>query len=221
MVHDACMSIDTHDEQRPAIQGADPRPLMARAIGVAAPIVAGVQPEQLHLPTPCHGFDVEQLVGHLLFSLDRAAAVGRGDELGLQDDVVNSSDWSADLRVRATEVADAWADDSRLTASVELPWATMTGEQALEVYVNEVTVHTWDLARATGQHPAWDNEVTAAAMRAITRELPVADRGPIWASFLADAPEGAAFEAPFADAVDVPDDATAIDRLVAWNGRQP
>ena len=34
-------------------------------------------------------------------------------------------------------------------------------------------------------------------------------------------PEGVPVEVPFANAVDVSDDAPLIDRLVAWNGRQP
>jgi uncharacterized protein (TIGR03086 family) len=199
----------------------DPRAILARAIATAAPVVAGVRPHQLHLPTPCADFDVEQLLGHLLFTLDRVVSIGRGETLGLRDEVVTSDDWAADLTARFAAVEAAWSDDARLAADVELPWATMSGGDALGVYTNEVTVHTWDLARATGQQVEFDSAVVASAMAAIERELPMADRSPIWESFLAEAPAGIDFAPPFADATPLPADASPIDRLVAWNGRRP
>lgn len=197
----------------------DPRELFARAVAVATPVVDAVTPDQFHLPTPCGAFDVEQLLGHLLFALDRVAALGRGDALGTEAVAVTSDDWSADFRVRVDAVSTAWADDGRLGASVELPWATMTGAEALGVYISEVTVHTWDLAIATGRTPDWDDAVCAAALGAMRRELPIPDRDPIWAELLAGVPEGVVVEPPFANAVAVADDATPIDQLVAWTGR--
>jgi uncharacterized protein (TIGR03086 family) len=201
----------------------DPRELFARALAVAAQVVDGTRPDQFRLGTPCEAFDVEQLLGHLVFALGRVAMVGRGDELGLVDEVVVSSDWGADFRAAAAAVRSAWTDDRRLTDTIELPWASMTGAQALGTYLNEVTTHTWDLARATGQAVAWDDDVVGAALAAIERELPIADRDPIWRAFLDESPAEvtAGFTPPFANAVAVADDAPLIDRLVAWNGRRP
>ena len=201
----------------------DPRDLFARAVTVATPVIDGVTSDQLGLPTPCGTYDVAQLLGHIVFALDRVAAVGRGDVLGHDEVVFESDDWAADLRRAADAITAAWADDRRLAATVDLPWASMTGANALGTYINELTTHTWDLARATGQTVAWDDEVVAAAFAAIRRELPVEDRDPIWRSFLEHAPAeaAAAFAPPFANAVAVADDAAPIDRLVAWNGRRP
>ena len=36
----------------------------------------------------------------------------------------------------------------------------------LTSYFSELTVHTWDLAAATGQHPHWDDTVVTAALEA-------------------------------------------------------
>ncbi|MES3014490.1 MAG: PAS domain S-box protein, partial [Pseudomonadota bacterium] len=47
--------------------------------------------------------------------------------------------------------------------TMRLPWATCSGAAMLVSYLNEVTVHTWDLAMATGQRPAWDPEVVSLA----------------------------------------------------------
>lgn len=199
----------------------DPRNILDRAVATALAVVDGVSPEQLHLPTPCDAFDVDQLLGHLAFALDRVAVCGRGEALGPEDEPVTSDDWSATIRDHAAAVTDAWADDARLDAEIELPWATMTGAQALGVYTNEVTVHTWDLAVATGQAVAWDDEVVAASRAAIERELPMADRDPMWQAFLEGMPAGMDFSPPFANAQPVDDAATAIERLAAWNGRRP
>jgi uncharacterized protein (TIGR03086 family) len=207
----------------PTSSSTDPRDLFARAITVAMPVIDGVTPDQLELPTPCDAFDVAQLLGHILFALDRVAALGRGDALGHDEVEVESDDWGADFRSAADAIRAAWADDRRLAATVDLPWASMTGSNALGTFINELTTHTWDLARATDRTVAWDDDVVAAAIAAIRRELPVEDRDPIWQSFLEHAPAEAAagFAPPFANAVEVADDASPIERLVAWNGRRP
>lgn len=201
----------------------DPRELFARAVAVATPVIDGVTPDQLALPTPCGSYDVAQLLGHILFALDRVATLGRGDVLGHDEVQFESDDWGADFRRAADAIQTSWADDGRLTATIDLPWASMSGANALGTYINELTTHTWDLARATGQAVAWDDEVVAAAFAAIQRELPIEDRDPIWQGFLANAPAEAAagFTPPFANAVTVADDASPIERLVAWNGRRP
>lgn len=200
---------------------ADPRPLLDRAITTALTVVDGITPDQLHLPTPCDDFDVEQLLGHIAVALGRVAACGRGDVLGMQDELVTSDDWQRDLRRYGAEATDAWADAERLAATVELPWAAMTGAEAVAIYTNEVTVHTWDVAVATGQTVAWDDEVVATCQAAIHSQLPLADRDAMWAAFLEGMPAGMDFSAPFANAQPVADGATPIERLVAWNGRRP
>lgn len=55
----------------------------------------------------------------------------------------------------------------------------------------------------------------------IHQELPDPVRGPMWDAFKAEMPEGIPFDPPFADAVDVADDAPPTVRLAAWNGCQP
>jgi hypothetical protein len=82
-------------------------------------------------------------------------------------------------------------------------------------------VHTWDRARATGQSPEWNDEVLATSLGAIHAQLPMADRTPMWEATKAMLPPEVPWEDPFANAVEVADDAPMIDRLVAWNGRTP
>jgi hypothetical protein len=60
--------------------------------------------------------------------------------------------------------------------------------------------------RATGQRPAWDDEVIGTAAAAFERELP---------------PDADRTQMPFDPIVPVPADARAVDRLVAVTGRRP
>jgi uncharacterized protein (TIGR03086 family) len=203
----------------------DPRPLFATAVQIAAPVIAGVQPDQLDLRTPCVDFDVKGLLNHLVYVLHRVAKLGRGEEAfapgSLADGVVEHTDWAADWRAAAADVDAATADDALLARTVVLPWAAMTGAEMLATYVSEITTHTWDLATATGQQAAWDNDVCRLSLDTMQRELPMVDRTPVWEAFRANAPANMQFDAPFANAVAVSTDAPLIDQLVGWTGRQP
>jgi uncharacterized protein (TIGR03086 family) len=203
----------------------DPRPLFATAVAIAEPVIAGVGSDQLGSPSPCFEYDVKGLLAHLVFVLHRVAALGRGDEAfapnSMADAVVEHEDWVADWRAAAARVEEAWSDDAKLTQKVVLPWATMTGAEMLAMYVSEITTHTWDVAKATGQHPEWDDAVCRLALDAMHRDLPMADRTPMWEEFKANAPANFQFDAPFANAVAVGNDAPLIEQLVAWTGRRP
>jgi uncharacterized protein (TIGR03086 family) len=203
----------------------DPRPLFGRAVDIAEPVIAGVQLEQLDLPSPCVEYSVKELLDHLVFVLHRVAALGRGDEAfapkSTADAAIDRDDWATEWRAAAAEVECAWADDGVLDKLMVLPWATMTGAEVLSMYVSEITTHTWDLATATGQRPDWDDAVCRLGLAAMHRDLPMADRTPMWEAFRAHAPANMQFDPPFANAVAVRVDAPLIDQLVAWTGRQP
>ena len=87
-----------------------------------------------------------------------------------------------------------------MAGPVELP-----ADVAALVAVNEVVVHGWDLARATGQPYEPDADSVQACLDFATSfEVP------------ADAGEG-----PFGPPVDVPSDAPVLDRLAGATGRRP
>ncbi|MDQ4091813.1 MAG: TIGR03086 family metal-binding protein [Actinomycetota bacterium] len=182
----------------------DPRTTFDHAVALATALIGRVGAHQLANPTPCPEFDVGTLLGHMTTVLRRVAALGRGDD-PFGPDVLAPVDggltetWLA----AAGEVQAAWAEDDVLSRTIHLPWSQASGAATLLSYLNEVTVHTWDLATATGQRPAWDPQVLSLAFDGI-RFLPEEKRG----SF-------------FADAVPIAEDAPLIDRLVAWNGRRP
>ena len=86
----------------------DPRPLFATAVQIATPVIAGVRPDQLGLPSPCVEFDVKGVLDHLVFVLHRVAKLGRGEEAfapgSMADDELEHTDWAADWSAAAADV---------------------------------------------------------------------------------------------------------------------
>jgi uncharacterized protein (TIGR03086 family) len=201
----------------------DPRAVFARAAAIGGSVIDATPIDRFGDPTPLD-MNVRELLEHLVMVIRRVACAGRGDELAtwpIDAADVTDDGFAEAWRSGVDDVEVAWADNTLLDRPTDLPWGTFSGRETLDIYTNEVTVHTWDLAQATGQHPAWDEGVLAVADHAIRSQLPDADRAPMWAAFKETLPPEVEWEDPFGAAVDVPADAPLIDRLVAWNGRQP
>lgn len=198
----------------------DPRPILDRAITTAASVVAGIRADQLSAPTPCPEMDVRTMLGHLIGVLDRITALGNGDDpFSVIETRAADDGWSDAFEHAGERAAAAWHDDAVLDRPMALPWIQGSGADVLSTYFSELTVHTWDLAVATDQEPQWDDTVVSAALEA-RQTLPAENRRALFAEISA-AMGLAEVAIPFAEAVAVPSDAPAIDRLVAWNGRDP
>jgi len=202
----------------------DPRVVFERAMSVATDVVGAIRIDQLAEPTPCPEFDVRQMLGHLVGVLGRVSALGRGEDIfavSLDVDVADDG-WPEAVADAVAEVRAIWADDAVLARPVVLPWTQGTGATALFSWTNEVVVHTWDLAIATGQHPSWDDEVVRVAFDAIRTSLPSPEgRKAMYEEMMKDIPADARPRQPFADAIPIDHDAPLIDQLIAWNGRRP
>lgn len=203
----------------------DPRSYFAGAVATARPVIAAVTPAQMGGATQCPDFDVRTLLGHLLVVLDRVALLGEGsDPMALPTAHTGIADgaWEAEWLQRAHRVQTAWSDQSRLTAMMTLPWVTAPGAALLAMYTSELTVHTWDLAQATGQQPAWRDDVVQVALDAALQALAPGDREAGFEAMRPHLPaQLSANFPPFKNAVDVADGAALIDRLIAWYGRRP
>jgi uncharacterized protein (TIGR03086 family) len=212
----------------PAAPGPDdPRTVFATAVATGGRVVAAVRPDQLGLPTPCADFTVRDLLGHLVSVLDRVALLGRGGnpfEPGTAHEapVVPDDGWATAWTGAAHRVQAVWADDAVLSLPMTLPWLTAPGAVVLASYTSELTVHTWDLATAIGAGVQFDDRVVEVSLASITAGLPATDRAENFRKVIESMPEDQRrAEPPFGEAVAVPEDAPAIDRLVAWTGRTP
>ena len=216
------MTITTATSAHQLTGADDPRMTFAKAVALATAVIGRVSPQQLANPTPCDDLDVAALLGHMVTVLRRVAALGRGDDpFGADVLAPVRDDFGRAWTGAAHQVQQAWTDDAVLTRTMRLPWSESSGAAMLVSYLNEITVHTWDLATATGQRPAWDPQIVSLAFDGI-RFLPGENRAAMFEALRASMPpEQRNFADPFADAVPVAEDAPLIDRLVAWNGRRP
>lgn len=166
--------------------------ILSRALDQAGDVLAAVHEDQLTQPTPCSDWDVAHLVGHLVEAPVRFLQMARGEQ----------PDWSAGPR----PVADTWASDFRNNADDLLHHWHQAGEAADAGQVDwetaEIAVHTWDVARATGQSPRLYPEVAERALAFMSASLTPDNRGEV-----------------FGPPVSVPDDAPVYDRLAAFAGR--
>lgn len=209
-----------------SLSPSDPRFVFARAVTTAREVVDGVRPDQLDLPTVCPEHDVRSMLGHMLVVLRRIAALGNGtDPMAMPDVVTGVADdgWPAAFEAEAHDVQSAWADAGTLDTMMVLPWATAPGSAMLAMYTSELTVHTHDLALATGQQVEWYAPALEVSLASALQVLPPPDR----TSYFAEMAKQPGFRPdlaqrpPFADVVPVPDDAPTLDRLLGWYGRQP
>ncbi len=208
-----------------SIRPSDAREALARVCAACGQVQRNVRADQLDLPTPCDEMNVSQLVAHILMVGERIDSIARyGNAFGagggterpdiptdlfpVTDPGAAAEQWEAS---RASLVA-GWSEIDDMNRRVVLPWRPATAQEAAELYVSEVVVHTWDLAIATGQDVEVDDadvEVGFARMRA---ELPATGRAEMFAA--------TGIRAPFGEATAVPADMPLVARLAAYNGRQ-
>ncbi|WP_433544094.1 TIGR03086 family metal-binding protein (plasmid) [Streptomyces sp. CA-294286] len=202
------MTHTAHTAPGPAAP-ADPRPFLNTAVALAGRTLAAVRAGRLDDPTPCTEYTVGQLSRHLVAALRRIALAANGGDPASQplvaDDFADGDVLKA-WEAAARDAAEAWADPAVLERALTLPFGTLPGAAVAVAFTTEFTLHTWDLATATGQRPTWDPELLKVCLAAAPRALPAQPRGgPV----------------PFAAVVDVAPEAPDIDRLVAWSGRTP
>jgi uncharacterized protein (TIGR03086 family) len=176
-------------------------------------LVRGVRPDQLPLRTPCPDYTVADLlhhVGGLTVAFTHAARKepipGGGGPSG--DGSQLPDGWRELFPERLDALAAAWADPAAYDGTTMAGPIEMDASGAALVALDEVTVHAWDLAVATGQPYDWDPAAVAAAHAFATSFTP---------------PPDAPTDAPtlFGPPVAVSADAPALDRLLAATGRNP
>ncbi|MBE1487457.1 TIGR03086 family metal-binding protein [Plantactinospora soyae] len=184
--------------------------LATRAAAPLVEIVRNIKPDQLDAPTPCTEYAVRQLVNHLLFWGPSLEGAGRKEPVpapaASETEVdLTGGDWAADLAAQVGRTADAWSQSTawegttRVVGPTELP-ASMIGGMV----VCEMVTHGWDLARATGQKPSWDDELLEYVHEEITR---TAEQGRQMGAYGPEVP--------------VPASSSALDRALGLMGRDP
>ena len=184
----------------------DLRPLLLHACDRADTLVATVDDDDLARPTPCAEYDVQGLLDHLVMVARRIRIVLGGGHFS--EATPSGATTGEELRAAWRQSLDelrAAAPGFDLAAPVTAPFGTMPGGAALGFYVSEVAVHSWDLARSLDRSDLLDPELAEPLVAPVRDAIPAQGRE----------------EMPFGAVVEVPGDAPAYDRLVAWMGRDP
>ncbi|WP_326723945.1 TIGR03086 family metal-binding protein [Streptomyces sp. NBC_00243] len=176
-----------------------------------ARLAAGVTDEQLAGATPCPELAVHNMLGHLLGLAAAFRDAGRKD-LGPTTDTSPTAavpdiepGWREALPKVMDELAEAWRDPAAWTGETRAGGVSLPGAIAGAVAVDELVVHGWDLARATGQ----EYEPDATALRMSYEFL------------LASAEDPTRGGGIFGPVVPVPDEAPLLDRAIGLSGRDP
>ena len=176
---------------------ADVMALYTTTVARARATVDGVADDQLGLPTPCSEWNVQQLLDHMAGAQTGIAGMVTGEQVAAEGATMEKID------AAASAIASAAAEPGALEKVVESRMGEMPVARMIGMAVGDLAIHTWDLAKATGQDTALDDGVVEflhPIMEAMSK------RGP-----------SPAFAAPIA----VPADAPLLDRLMGITGRQP
>ena len=171
-----------------------------------ARVVAGIRDDQLGDPTPCAGTSVAGLLAHVVglttaFRMAAEKTPVPGQASASPGDL--PADWRTRLTAQLDALVAAWRRRSAWEGMAEAGGVTMPAPVAAIVALDEVLVHGWDLAVATGQDYAAD-PASVAACREFAEQAAVD-------------PQPGLFGPP----VPVPDDAPPLDRLLGLTGRDP
>ncbi|MFG2649734.1 TIGR03086 family metal-binding protein [Streptomyces sp. NPDC048436] len=188
--------------------------LLRVAAGQAVPVVRAIPEDRLADPTPCADYDVKALVNHLIQVVVQfqALAAKQNSDFSESPDFVTGTGagaegppWRDRFADEAGKLVAAWSApgaDEGTTGAMDMPARTV-GCMALL----DLTVHAWDLARATGQEyePAPESgDVIATLREAVAGLAPTARKMGV-----------------FGEPIAAPDDATELERLLAETGRDP
>lgn len=180
--------------------------LLAAARDRALPLVHALPDEALDVPTPCAEYDVRNLLNHLFHVVVGFQALAAREEANFSvtpDRLAAYGDgWRARFEEETELLVGAWAvpgADEGVAGSMNLPARTV-GAMALL----DLTVHPWDLARATGLPYTPDAEGLRALEELVAAMGPTARKMGV-----------------FGEPTPMPAGASAFEALLAGTGRDP
>ncbi|MGH3491928.1 MAG: TIGR03086 family metal-binding protein [Sciscionella sp.] len=175
-------------------------------------LVTAVRDDQLGAPTPCADMALRDLLDHvdglcLAFSAAaRKRPLPDSEQAPSADGSRLGARWRTRIPQRCSELAESWRDPAAWTGMTSAGGIELPGEVAGLVALDEVIVHGWDIAVASGQHFNSDAALLEAAfefVRAAARDNPQGTPG------------------LFGPPVPVAEAASPVDRLIGMTGRDP
>jgi uncharacterized protein (TIGR03086 family) len=179
-----------------------------------ARLVNGVRDDQLMDPTPCPSYALGDLLQHVRVFAEAFTLAGRKEQPigGSQppqegDASLLPDDWRGETADWLARLVETWSDPAAWEGTAWIAGFEAPASAVGITAANELVVHGWDVARASGQELALDDAALAPS-----REFVAMMSGPGSEEARGDA---------FGPALPVPADATALEAVVAGNGRDP
>ncbi len=181
-----------------------PTEQLAYILPTLSATVDRIQTMQMNDPTPCSNFTVHDILDHMMVGAGSATYWFRGDDAPeLKAPGVYGWVPAAEFREVMDDLLDAVNSDGAMERMLSTPMGEMPGEAFARLVAFDGLMHGWDLASSTGQTfevpPAMIASVDEFARAALSPEMRDGDT--------------------FKDATVAPDDATPLERLVAFSGR--
>jgi len=178
-----------------------------------ADLVANIKDDALDRPTPCPAYSLGDLIEHVGGLALAFTAAGRKERsaytemTGAGDASRLGADWRERIPRDLTAVAQAWAQPGAWAGMTRIAGDDTPAGVVGLVLADELAVHGWDVARATGRAYACEPDILEAALKFLQ----------MFAS--PDAPAGP--EVAFGPARVLLDEAPLLDRVVGMAGRDP
>jgi uncharacterized protein (TIGR03086 family) len=171
----------------------------ADALELLRQTVGTIDDGQLGRQTPCRDFDVDALAEHLVASVTRISAaagvaVSPSDEVAVMRRLIDTGEG----------VVSGWRSRGSV-GDVDFGGRTLPASDLLGVVALEFVVHGWDFAVAVGTAPTVPDALARDLLQVAHRTVTTESR------------RSAGFDEPVA----IGDDASSLDRLLAFTGRDP
>jgi uncharacterized protein (TIGR03086 family) len=173
-------------------------------------LLDGLTEDQLSARTPCSEYTIADLLDHVMglaLAFRDAAAKTNADASAGPPEASGGNlpaDWRRKLPERLDALANAWADPEAWTGEASAGGVTMPAEVMGVVALDEIVVHSWDLARATGQPFECDPRSAEALFGLLSQSSGEDDQNGL-----------------FGTVVHVPADAPLLHRVIGLTGRDP
>ncbi|MBC9077669.1 TIGR03086 family metal-binding protein [Mycobacterium canetti] len=187
-------------ESRPGPPPTDELACAEAALQVLQQVLHTIGRQDKAKQTPCPGYDVKKLTEHLLNSIVVLGGMV-GAEFSLRADIDSVERLVSGA---ARSALDAWHRHG-LEGDVSLGPGSMSAKVAVSVFSVEFLVHAWDYAVAVGSELKAADSLAEYVLELARKLIKPEERR----------------VAGFNDAVDVPEDSGALERLIAFTGRNP
>jgi uncharacterized protein (TIGR03086 family) len=189
-----------------------PNPDLQPAADRMARLLEAVPDDSMDAPTPCPNLPLGALIDHVRGFAKVFAASARKEvgELTAQPPDPRADNlepgWRARMAADLSALADAWDAPDAWEGMTQAGGQELPGAMAGRIALDELVVHGWDIAQATGQR--FDCEaVMLGEVEATVQQVRGGNDGDI--------------PGLFGPVVAVADDADALERVLSLTGRDP